>query len=153
MTLRDLSTPSLQELHEPDAFLRPVNSSSSILPTYTRASNPSPPAYNEAGSPTNVITPSQVVAHLRLLAAYARLQQEVGALAISCCHNRGLAETCGAPGCPGYLTTECKRALLVEMAVSRFNVWLKKLVAQGKTSIPPLDVLFIWSTYLGNPRS
>ncbi|RSH80801.1 hypothetical protein EHS25_006970 [Saitozyma podzolica] len=39
------------------------------------------------------------------------------------------------------------------MAVSRFNVWLKKLVAQGKTSIPPLDVLFIWSTYLGNPRS
>lgn len=153
MTSRDLSTPSLQEHPEPVAFLRPVDSSSSILPTYTSASNPSPPAYNEAGSPTNMISPPQVVAHLRLLAAYVRLQQEVEALSISCCHNRGLAETCRAPGCPGYLTTECKRALLIEMAVSRFKIWLKKLVAQGKTSIPPLDVLFIWSTYLGNPKS
>jgi hypothetical protein len=79
------------------------------------------------------------------------LQDDVDCLIIPCCHLEEVGTPCPVGDCPGCLTTECKWALFVQMATWRFGIWLDKLVAQGNPSIPPLDVLLIWSTYLGSP--
>jgi hypothetical protein len=133
------------------ASLYATVSNTSLPPTYSGVSNPAPPAYLDASPSNDMVSPSQIAAHLRLLAAYAKLQQDVEAMTVPCCHEMRPYEACEVPDCSGLLTSECKRALFVQMAVWRFEVWLKTIVAQGNYSLPPLDVLFIWSTYLGNP--
>lgn len=99
--------------------------------------------------------------YLLLLSAFSQLLRDLLDTQKRCPHPPVNGDTlghtshssimCSVTGCDGLLSRDCKVGLFVEMAVRRFGIWQEKLLAKGNASLPPLDVLMVWMTYLSSP--
>ncbi|KDQ63940.1 hypothetical protein JAAARDRAFT_144381 [Jaapia argillacea MUCL 33604] len=120
-------------------------SSSSAPPSYYASTFPT--SYNIGSKPTGrlLVSPDQLIAHLRLLAHFRTLKEKV--------LQDGRLKEC--------VEDENKRWYwFVNLAVERFERWVCSLTELSgakpidlwvEEECPPVDILMVWHTYLLNP--
>ena len=122
-----------------------------LPPHYDDLSTQLPPTFHVANEDISpLVTITDVEAHLRLLSAFAKLNQDVQSAcpssAVSDRQNENMSENC---------PTDPNRAwvVFVNRAVHRFNLFMSgnssgEAPVWSEAVIPPLDVIMVWHAYL-----